>query len=297
MSSGAAYVYTRSSGVWTQQAYVKASNTEENDLFGTVVALSGDGNTLAVGAPSESSGLTGVTPGSVSEATALNATFSSGATYVFLRTAGTWAQQAYVKASNTGNSDMFGMWVALSSDGNTLAVGAPLEDGGATGVGGTPDDLAADAGAAYVYSRSGTAWSFQAYVKASNTGSGDHFGTGLALSGDGNTLAVGAPFENSAARGIGGNQVNDCAAGVPLNCNAASGAAYVYTRSGGTWSHKAYVKASNTENADRFGWAIGLNGDGNTLAAGAPMEGGGATGIGPTQDDNNARTSGAAYLY
>jgi hypothetical protein len=214
-----------------------------------------------------------------------------------VRTAGTWAQEAYVKASNTGIMDAFGSWVALSSDGNTLAVGAPLEDGGATGVGGTPDDSATDAGAAYVYTRSSGAWSFQAYVKASNTGSGDQFGTALALSGDGNTLAVGAPFENSAARGIGGNQVDDCAAGALTNCAAASGAAYVYTRSAGTWSQKAYVKASNTENADRFGWAIGLNGDGNTLAAGAPQESGGATGIGPTVDDNNARTSGAAYLY
>jgi len=297
-SSGAAYVYTRSGAVWSQEAYVKASNTGSNDLFGVSVALSRDGNTLAVGAPGEASGVTGVLTGSVSEATTLNAAPGSGATYVFLRTApGTWSQQAYVKASNTGFNDNFGNSVALSSDGNTLAVGAPFEDSGTTGVGSTPNESAGDAGAAYVFTRSGSDWSQQAYVKASNTGPNNWFGWALALSRDGNTLAVGAPFENGGATAIGGDQVNDCGSGAPINCLPSSGAAYVYIRSTGTWTHQAYVKASNTENLDRFGWTIGVNGDGNTLAVGAPLEGGSATGIGPTQDNNDARTSGAAYLY
>jgi len=116
---------------------VKGSNTEGYnllngegaDLFGTSVALSGDGNTLAVGAPGEDSALTGVRAGIVSEATSGNGASNSGAVYVFARTGTTWLQQAYVKASNTGEGDNFGNSVALSGDGNMLAVGAPFEDG------------------------------------------------------------------------------------------------------------------------------------------------------------------------
>jgi hypothetical protein len=315
--AGAVYVYFRSAGAWSQQAYVKGSNTEGfnlsngdgADLFGTAVALSGDGNTLAVGAPGEDSGLTGVTANPVNEAASGNAVSNSGAVYVFNRTGATWSQQAYVKASNTGEGDNFGNSVALSGDGNMLAVGAPFEDGDATGVGGASNESAADAGAAYVYTRSGGAWSHQAYVKASNTGFGDNFGTSVALSSDGNALAIGAPFEGSAATGIGGSQADDCSAPNPFSCAAGSGAVYVYSRnaSTGAWTQQAYVKASNSGTDDRFGNVIAgnsvaLSGDGNTLAVGAELEDGGGTGIDSSTGvvsvpDDTANNAGAVYLY
>lgn len=97
--SGAVYVFVRTNGVWTQQAYLKASNAEAGDNFGKNVALSGD--TLAVGAPAEGSALTGVTAGAPNESTTSNGALGSGAVYVFTRTNGVWSQQAYVKASNT----------------------------------------------------------------------------------------------------------------------------------------------------------------------------------------------------
>jgi len=125
--------------------YVKASNTGAGDLFGFAVALSGDGNTLAVGAPGEASSTTGI--GSMSDELASNA----GAVYVYTRSAGAWSQQAYVKASNTGSGDQFGISVALSGDGNTLAVGARNEASSTTGIGSTPNDSAANAGAVYLY--------------------------------------------------------------------------------------------------------------------------------------------------
>ncbi|MEK6749261.1 MAG: hypothetical protein AABY83_08655 [Pseudomonadota bacterium] len=112
--------------------YVKASNTEAYDDFGYSVALSADGNTLAVGAQYEDSAATGVnnaTPGQAD-----NSALDSGAVYVYTRTGATWTQQAYVKASNTEANDLFGYSVALSADGNTLAVGAQGEDSAATGV-------------------------------------------------------------------------------------------------------------------------------------------------------------------
>src|SRR5262245_24489491 len=111
---------------------------------------------------------------------------------------------AYVKASNTGAGDQFGSSVALSADGSTLAVGAWLEDSVAAGIGGNQaDNSAPAAGAVYLFTRSGTTWSQQAYVKASNTGANDWFGSSVALSADGSTLAVGASREDSAATGIG----------------------------------------------------------------------------------------------
>jgi len=132
--------------------------------------------------------------------------------YVFSRSTGTWAQQAYVKASNASAGDRFGFSLALSADGNSLAVGAYQEDSNATGIDGNQaNDLAVNSGAVYVFSRSGSTWSQQAYVKASNTAANDNFGYAVALSGDGNTLAVGAHNEDSNATGINGIQANNSA--------------------------------------------------------------------------------------
>ena len=185
---------------------------------------------------------------------------------------------------------MFGRSIALSGDGDTLAVGAPLEDSNTTVIGGNQaDNSATYSGAVYVFTRSGTTWSQQAYVKASNTDASDRFGVSVALSGDGDTLAVGAYEERSNATGINGNQADNSAGD--------SGAVYVFTRSGTTWSQQAYVKASNTDASDEFGVSVALSGDGTTLAVGAYLEGSNATGIGGNQADNSAIRSGAVYLY
>jgi hypothetical protein len=283
--AGAVYVFTRSSGAWSQQAYVKASNTGAFDYFGASVALSADGNTLAVGAYGEDSNAIGV-GGNQADNTAVD----SGAVYMFTRSSGAWSQQAYLKASNTDANDWFGNGIALSADGNTLAVGAYREDSNATGVGGNQaDNSAADAGAVYMFTRSSGAWSQQAYVKASNTGAGDWFANGIALSADGNTLAVGAHREDSDATGVGGNQADNSAAD--------AGAVYMFTRISGTWSQQAYVKASNTGTNDYFGASVALSADGNTLAVGAFREGSNATGVGGNQADNSAADAGAVYAF
>jgi hypothetical protein len=174
-----------------QRNAVKASNTGAGDFFGRSVALSADGSTLAVGAVGEASNATGVN-GNQSD----NSASGSGAVYVFTRTGSTWAQQAYVKASNSSFGDFFGRSVALSADGSTLAVGADGEDSNATGVNGNQsDNSASGSGAVYVFTRTGSTWAQQAYVKASNTGADDRLGERVALSADGSTLAVGASGE------------------------------------------------------------------------------------------------------
>ncbi len=215
-NSGAVYLFTRSGSSWSQQAYIKASNTDANDLFGSALALSLDGNTLAVGAAAEDSNVTGIN-GDQSN----NAQLDSGAVYVFTRSDSTWSQQAYVKASNTDAGDQFGNVVALSSDGNTLAVGAVAEDSNATGVNGIQlDNTKREAGAAYVFTRRGSSWLQQSYIKASTTDVFNQLGSAVALSADGNTLAVGAFGESSNSTGINGIQAD--------TSKSQSGAVYMY---------------------------------------------------------------------
>jgi len=278
--AGAVYVYTRSGPTWAQQAYVKASNTETLDFFGTSVALSADGSTLAVGAWGEDGG-----GGNQAD----NSTVQSGAVYIYKRTGTAWAQQAYVKASNAGAGDQFGTSVALSADGATLAVGANREASVASGVGGNQGDGGVALGAAYVFTRSGTAWTQQAYIKASNPDWFDEFATTIALSGDGSTLAVGAHAEASAATGINGNQADNSA--------GSAGAVYVFTRSGATWSQQAYVKASNTNGGDQFSSGLALSSNGATLAVGASGESSAAAGVGGNQADNTLPLAGAIYVF
>jgi hypothetical protein len=201
-------------GVNSFPRYIKAPNREPNDQFG-VVSISGDGRTLVVGAWSEDSAATGVDE----DAGDLdNSAGNSGAAYVFTELGGsgggagaggfggtpgtpTWNSQAYLKASNTGPNDNFGQAVAISLDGNTIAVGAPAEDGNATTVNGPDNNLAGQSGAVYVFARPGGSWIPPTYIKAANSGAGDNFGIAVALSADGNVLAVGAHGEDGAATG------------------------------------------------------------------------------------------------
>jgi hypothetical protein len=286
-----------------QVAYIKASNAEAYDHFacgggnqghtGTSIALNGDGTTMAVGAPFESGGVAGVN-GNQRD----NSVYASGAVYVYIRQGDSWTQQAYVKASNPGQSDHFGSSVALSRDGNTMAIAAHWEASGATGVNGNQNDNSIpQSGAVYVFTRNGTTWTQQAYIKASNTGKGgegqlagdgDQFGFSLALSGDGNTLAVGAISEDSAAQQINGNQGDDSA--------QSAGAVYVYARAGSTWAQQAYVKSANMGAGDGLGFSVALSFDGNTLAAAAFDEDGGGRGINPP-DNTESQNSGALYVF
>ena len=246
-----------------QEAYIKASNPGVGEGFGESIAISGD--TLVVGRPRESGG------------------DNSGAAVVFVRNGTTWTQQAYLTASNADPDDDFGRFVAV--DGDTVVVGAQFEDSAASGVDGDQtDNSAPDAGAVYVFTRSGTTWTQQAYLKASNTDAGDWFGRGLAVSGD--TIAVGATGEASSATGVDGNQSDDSA--------AQSGAIYVFVRSGSTWTQQAYVKASNTDPGDGFA-TVALDGD--LMAVTAPGEDSVATGVNGSQGNGSPGNDGAVYVF
>ena len=272
--SGATYVFTRSGSTWSQQAYLKASNTGASDLFGITVAIAG--NTVVVGAYGEESNATGVDGGQSD-----NSADFAGAAYVFTRSGSTWSQQAYLKASNTEANDQFGFSVAIAND--TVMVSAITEDSNAIGVNGDQsNNSASSAGAVYVFIRNGSIWSQQAYLKASNTEAGDQLGVSVAIVND--TVVVGT---NAEASGIDGND-GDNSAGF-------AGAAYVFTRIGSTWSQQDYLKASNTEVGDEFGLSVAIAG--NTVVVGAFNEDSNATGADGDQNDNSASNAGAAYVF
>ena len=316
--AGAAYVFTRSGATWTQQAYIKPSNTQEDDLFGGAVALNAAGNMLAVGAIGEASAST-----TINGDQANNAAAGAGAVYIFNNNGLAWVQSAYIKAPNAEPIDHFGSAVSLSADGSTLAVGAPEEDGTATGAqpfpipappsvpppdpnvpppAGAPNPLpttfqglcaaavlrpsvGCESGAVYIFVRNAGVWSAHTYIKGSNNEYEDRFGTSVALTAAGDAVAIGSPSEDSSAKGIEGNETLEDALG--------SGAAYIYRLSAGTWAQQSYVKASNTGANDAFGSAIAVSSDAATLVVGA-------TGEASTNDDANddtAAAAGAAYLY
>lgn len=282
-----------------------------NPTAGTPVLVSADLKTLVIGAPDPVSTTTLPRPAPAAD---------DSAVHVFVRSAvgEAWQLQARLQASNRRapacnnaaqdycHSSSFGAGLALSADGNTLAVSATGETSNARGVNGdqaNTDSLAA--GAVYVFTRTGGNWSQQAYVKASNTPAsntawcnpfywatlpcdGQNFGASLALSADGNLLAVGATGDDSKSTGFNGD-ANDTSA-------AFSGAVHTYARTGSTWAPLAYLKASNTDAGDGFGTSVSLSADGSTLAVGAIFEGSSATGVGGNQSDNAQSPFGAVYV-
>jgi len=273
---GAAYVVVRdASGEWTEQAYLKASNAESQDTFGIGVDI--DGDTIVVGASGERS----VVVGDETDNMAINV----GAAYVFVRSGATWTQQAYLKASNAGDRDMFGTRVGVSGD--TVVVGAWGERSAAQTIDGDGmDDTAERAGAAYVFVRDASgSWTQQAYLKAANAEAQDAFGFDVAIEDD--TIVVGAWLEDSSTQTPDADPMDNMAEN--------SGAGYVFVRdASGVWTQQAYLKASNPEESDFFGFGVAIDGD--LLGFGAFFEASGFGTIDMNQGDNSAPGAGAVYV-
>ena len=279
--AGAVYVFVREDGNWSQQAYLKASNTDATDLFGISLAISDDGNTLVVSSLDEDGSSSGI------DGPDDNASRGSGAVYVFTREGAQWQQQSYLKASNAAGNDAFSM-VALSGDGNTIGVAAFDEDSSDTGVDADQaDDSFEDSGAVYIFSRNDSSWAQTAYIKSSNTSPFDQFGTRLFLNRDGSVLAVGAPLEDGSASGVNGPQ-DDLA--------DEAGAVYLFRRAGNEWQQAAYLKAPASEIYDEYGANVALDDTGETIAVGVRVEDSGAAGINGDISDNSVRDSGAVFV-
>ena len=229
--SGSAYVFVRYGATWNQQQKLSASDGAAYDNFGNSVSISGD--TAMVGAPRDDT----------------SAGLDAGSAHVFVRSGTTWTEQQKLVASDGSMVDNFGMSVSLATD--TAVVGADSDD--------TP--AGEDAGSAYVFVRSGAAWTEQQRLLAADGAAGDHLGQAVAVSAD--TLVLGA-----------------------WGCDTASGpdagCAYVYTRSGSTWTEDQKLMASDGAISDNFGHSVSISGD--TVMAGADQAPGG-------------KAVGAAYVF
>lgn len=223
-NGGIAHVFTRSGTTWSTDAVVLTTISDPGDRFGFSIALSDAGDTLFVGAPGESS----ATPGNPND----NSASSAGAAYVFVKNGASWTQQAYLKAGTPGMTDQFGWAIACSSDGNTVAIGAP--------------GVANNVGEVFVFTRVGTTWSSSASVTEPLQVAGDFYGFAIGMRGDGAQIVVGSPGEDSVV--------------------ANSGAAY--TQAGAS---QPQLKAPNADNNDQMGAGVAIADDGTPFAA-APLE-------------------------
>ena len=192
--SGAVYVYVRARHRWSVQKILKSPLPVDGDHFGASLALNADGNTIGVGEPNGN---------------------TYGNAYIYVRSGVSWALQMTFFA----RPRRFGGALSLSADGNTFVIGDEREEGSGTGIASSPRGGADQSGAAYLCTRVGTAWSFRAVIKATNTGANDNFGHAIALSADGTTMVAGAPHEDSASTGINPESHGDA---------EDSGAIYVY---------------------------------------------------------------------
>jgi hypothetical protein len=288
-SAGAVYIFRRTGTTWVPEAYLKAPNAEANDFFGASVAIQGD--TAVVSASGEDSNETTITNGTT--ASADNSALESGAVYIFRRTGSTWAHEAYFKAPNTEANDAFGS--AISIHGDTVVVGASGEDSNDTTITNGPtasgDNSSGEAGAAYVFRRTGTSWAQEAFLKAANANASDSFGYSVAVSGD--TVVVGAPNEDS-----NDTTITNGASASSDNSSGETGAVYIFKRTGTTWAEEAFLKASNSQANDGFGSATAIDAD--TVAVSAPNEDSNQSTItngGGASSNNSALNSGAVYIF
>ena len=274
--SGSAYVFVRSGASWSQQQKLTASDAAAGDGFGVSVSISGDA--AVVGAFRDDDN------GS-----------NSGSAYVLARSGSTWSQQAKLTASDGAAGDAFGFSVSISGD--TAVVGASGDD-----------DSGTSSGSVYVFVRSGTTWSQQAKLTASDATASGAFGESVAISGD--TVVVGAIRDPGSAyvfvrSGTTWSQqakltANDSASGDEFGRSIAisggtavvgavasvrpeSGSAYVFVRSGTTWSQQAKLIPSDGAAGDIFGIAVAISGD--TAAVGA------------SRDDDAGSSSGSTYVF
>lgn len=282
--SGAVYVYRKTNGIWNEVAYLKAPNADDKDEFGYAIALSGDGNTLAVSTINEASSATGIDGNQLD-----NLAPASGAVYLYVNSGSSWQSQAYIKSSNSNLVDSFGFSVSLDSGGTTLLVGAPGESSSAQSINGDEtDNTGSLSGAAYVFELQNNQWAQTAYLKSTNSDKLDSFGYDVALSEDGLTAVVGSPGEDSNAISVNGDEMD--------NSSDNSGAAYVFVHNGTTWAQDSYLKASNSDSEDQFGHSVDVNSDGTVIAIGAFNEASDSE-INGNESDNSASGAGAAYLF
>jgi hypothetical protein len=240
--TGSAYIFVRSGSTWTQQQKIVAGDRGYTDQFGKAISLSGDYAMIG-------------TYGDEKDASGLNPLNSAGSAYIFVRSGSTWSQQQKLVASDRAEGDFFGYSVSIS--GEYAIAGAVQHDAGAS-----------NAGAAYLFVRSGSSWSQQQKINASDREADDYFGGSVSLSGS--YAVVGAAYENASSL-------------------SNAGSAYVFSRSGSTWTQQQKLTASDPGAEDQFARGIAISG--GHILCGAWYEDHDAAGA------NMLGASGSAYFF
>ena len=228
-NSGSAYIFTRNSNAWSQQAKIKPNDGAANDQFGLSVSISGD--YAIVGADNDDDNGD-----------------DSGSAYIFTRNDSNWSQQTKIKPNDGTNTDGFGASVSISGD--YAIVGSQFDD-----------DNGSASGSAYIFTRNGSTWSQQTKIKPNDGTTVDRFGLSVSISGD--YAIVGAIWDDD-------NGAN-------------SGSAYIFTRNSNAWSQQAKIKPNDGAANDQFGLSVSISGD---YAI-----------VGADNDDDNGDDSGSAYIF
>lgn len=270
-NAGAVYLYARVGQQWVARGVVKAPMPDANDNFGKSLAVAANGTWVAVGAPGEASSARAI-GGNAAD----NGRPGAGAVYIVHADGAVWRHHAYIKASNADVDDHFGSAVALSATGDTLVVGAPLEDGAPSAPDPSADNSAADTGALYVYRFLDQTWQERAYLKVPAT-VGAHAGAALAIAGDGMRFVVGAPLHNLPA--------------------AQNGQAWQFNAANGSWLAPLPIVPPGLARNDWFGTQVTLSRSGHHLGVASPAEDTAATGVTHDRDDHSARAAGAVNLF
>ena len=239
--AGAAYIFSRSGTVWTQEAIISGSDKAGVDWFGLCVSIDATGTRVIAGAYLAD-------PGGLSAA---------GKAYIFSRAGTVWAQEAILTASDKATPDRFAYSVAMAGMGDRVAIGAYSAK---------PGELT-DAGKTYVFSRTGTAWTEEAILTASDKAANDQFGIAVAIDNTGTRVVVGSYF------------------GDPGGISNA-GKVYIYSRTGTTWVEEAILSASDKASGDVFGYSVSINATGDRVTVGSP-----------NNDPDNLISAGKAYLF
>jgi hypothetical protein len=236
-SDGSAYVFIRTDEQWQQQT--KLIPDDSGGAFGFSCDVAADGSTAVIGAPFDTNSKDG------------------GSTHVFTRTDGEWQQQARFAPDDVSGEDRFGRSVGLSADGDTSVTGAVEYD--------SLDG--ADAGLAYVFTRTDGDWQQQARLAPDDSDRFDFFGF-VGITADGNTTVIGAPGDEGAGD------------------RAFAGSAHVFTQTDGEWQQQAELVASDGDSEDQFGAPVEIAGRGSTAVIGAGLD-----------DDPNGEDAGSAYVF
>ena len=292
LQAGAAYVFVRVAGAWSQQAILIADDKANNDYFGYSVAISNDGNRAIIGASQDDS--------------------NRGAAYIFTRSGTTWSQEYKIVDANGASNFYFGCAVAMSGNGDRVVIGAYADNLGGT-----------SSGAAAIYNRSviGT-WSLASKIQASDAAPSDLFGICVSISRDGSTVLVGAYLDDDQGTSSGsayvftefnnnwtqqakllpndGNVSDNFGRSLSLSGNgniavissflddtsfSDAGSAYIFTRSGTTWSQYTKITPADPVLEHWFGGCVYINENGTMVALSA------------NGDDSKGTNAGAVYIF